>query len=142
MNKFFMSASAVALCLGSSNGFAQDSEKTTTTVSSPSGLTETTTTTTKTSDGYKRYVRTIAATKHYNTTVFMGPAGYVYTRYAIGDRAPSTLLGGGYTLVKYSTYGLESPPHGLTWIRAGDDALLVDGKTGEVVQTDYGLFSN
>ena len=141
MNNLLMSASAVALCLGSSTAFAQDSEKTTTTVSSPSGMTETTTTT-KTSDGYKRYVRTITATKHYNTSVFMGPPGYVYTRYTIGDRAPSTLLGGGYTLVKYSTYGLESPPHGLTWIRAGDDALLVDGKTGEVVQTDYGLFSN
>jgi Ni/Co efflux regulator RcnB len=140
MNKFLMSASAIALCLGSSTAFAQDSEKTTTTVSSPSGMTETTTT--RTSDGYKRYVRTITATKHYNTDVFMGPPGYVYTRYTIGDRAPSALLGGHYTLVKYSSYGLESPPEGLTWIRAGDDALLVDSKTGEVVQTDYSLFSN
>jgi Ni/Co efflux regulator RcnB len=140
MNKFVMSASAIALCLGSSTAFAQDSEKTTTTVSSPSGTTETTTT--RTSDGYKRYVRTITATKHYNTDVFMGPPGYVYTRYTIGDRAPSALLGGHYTLVKYSSYGLESPPEGLTWIRAGDDALLVDSKTGEVVQTDYSLFSN
>jgi Ni/Co efflux regulator RcnB len=140
MNKFSMAASGLALCLGSSTAFAQDSEKTTTTVSSQSGMTESTTT--KTSDGYKRYVRTITPTKHYNTSVFMGPPGYVYTRYTIGDRAPSTLLGGSYALVKYSTYGLESPPDGLTWIRAGDDALLVDGKTGEVVQTDYSLFSN
>jgi Ni/Co efflux regulator RcnB len=139
MNKFSMAASGLALCLGSSTAFAQDSEKTTTTVSSQSGMTESTTT--KTSDGYKRYVRTITPTKHYNTSVFMGPPGYVYTRYSIGDRAPSTLLGGGYTLMKYSKYGLESPPDGLTWIRAGDDALLVDSKTGEVVQTDYGLFS-
>ena len=141
MHKFLMSASAVALCLGSSTAFAQDNQKTTTTVSSPSGMTETTTTT-RTSDGYKQYVRTITPTKHYNTSVFMGPPGYVYTRYTIGERAPSTLLGGRYTLVKYSTYGLESPPDGLTWIRAGDDALLVDGKTGEVVQTDYSLFAN
>jgi Ni/Co efflux regulator RcnB len=140
MNKFLMSASAIALYLGSSTAFAQDSEKTTTTVSSPSGMTETTTT--KTSDGYKRYVRTITATKHYNTSVFMGPPGYTYTRYTVGERAPSMLLGGRYTLVKYSTYGLEAPPEGLTWIRAGNDALLVDAKTGEVVQTDYSLFSN
>jgi Ni/Co efflux regulator RcnB len=141
MTKFLMSASAIALCLGSVAAFAQDNEKaTTTTVSSPSGMTETTTT--KTSDGYKRYVRTITATKHYNTSVFMGPPGYSYTRYTIGDRAPSMLLGGRYTLVKYSTYGLEAPPNGLTWIRVGDDALLLDGKTGEVVQTDYSLFSN
>ena len=140
MNKFLMSASAIALCLGSSTAFAQDSEKTTTTVSSPSGVTETTTT--KTSDGYKQYVRTITATKHYNTSAFVGPPGYTYTRYTVGERAPSTLLGGRYTLVKYSTYGLEAPPEGLTWIRAGNDALLVDAKTGEVVQTDYSLFSN
>ncbi len=140
MNKFMMSASAIALCLGSSTVFAKDSEKTTTTVSSPAGTTETTTT--KTSDGYKQYVRTITATKHYNSDVFMGPPGYVYTRYTIGDRAPSALLAGHYRLVEYSSYGLESPPDGLTWIRAGDDALLVDSKTGEVVQTDYSLFSN
>lgn len=139
MNKLMMSAGAIALCLGSSAVFAQDTEKTTTTVSSPSGMTETTTT--KTSDGYKQYVRTITATKHYNMSVFMGPPGYVYTRYTIGDRAPSMLLGGRYTL-KHSTYGLEAPPDGLTWIRTGDDALLVDAKTGEVVQTDYSLFSN
>ena len=140
MNKFLMSASAIALCLGSSTAFAQDSEKTTTTVSSPSGTTETTTT--KTSDGYKQYVRTITATKHYNTSAFIGPPGYTYTRYTVGERAPSMLLGGRYTLVKYYTYGLEAPPEGLTWIRAGNDALLVDAKTGEVVQTDYSLFSN
>ena len=140
MNKFLTSASAIALCLGSSTAFAQDSEKTTTTVSSPSGMTETTTT--KTSDGYKQYVRTITATKHYNTSAFIAPPGYTYTRYTVGERAPSMLLGGRYTLVKYSTYGLEAPPEGLTWIRAGNDALLVDAKTGEVVQTDYSLFSN
>jgi Ni/Co efflux regulator RcnB len=140
MNKLMTSASAVALCLGSSAAFSQDNQKTTTTVSSPSGMTETTTT--KTSDGYKQYVRTITATKHYNASVFMGPPGYVYNRYTIGERAPSMLLGGHYTLVKYSTYGLQAPPDGLTWIRTGDDALLVDAKTGEVVQTDYSLFSN
>jgi len=140
MNKLMMSAAALAVCLGSSAAFAQDNEKTTTTMSSPEGTTQTTTT--KTSDGYKQYVRTETATKHYNAGAYVGPTGYVYSRYAVGMRAPGMFLGGHYTLTKYSTYGLESPPDGLTWIRVGDDALLIDGNTGEVVQADYGLFSS
>lgn len=141
MNKLMMSAAALAVCLGSSAAFAQDDSKTTTTtVSSPEGTSQTTVT--KTSDGYKQYTRTTTATKHFNAGVYVGPTGYVYSRYTVGQRAPAMFLGGHYTLSKFSSYGLESPPDGLTWIRVGDDALLIDGNTGEVVQADYGLFSS
>ncbi|HXL98635.1 MAG TPA: RcnB family protein [Rhizomicrobium sp.] len=140
MNKLMMSAAAVAVCLGSSAAFAQDTSKTTTTTSTPEGTTQTTVT--KTSDGYKQYTRTETATKHYNAGVYVGPSGYSYSRYTVGMRAPSMFLGGHYEIGHYSTYGLETPPMGLTWIRVGDDALLIDGNTGEVVQADYGLFAN
>ena len=48
----------------------------------------------------------------------------------------------GLVLTGYNNYALQAPPHGLTWIRVGSDALLVDRKTGEVVETDYGLFKS
>ncbi len=140
MNKLMMSAAALAVCLGASAAMAQDTDKSTTVTMSPSGRTETTVTTT--SDGYKQYVRTTTASKHYDAGVYVGPSGYVYSRYAVGMRAPAMFRGGHATLEHYSTYGLETPPDGLTWIRVGNDALLIDGATGEVVQADYGLFAS
>jgi Ni/Co efflux regulator RcnB len=142
MNKFLLPATALAVCLGSSIAFAQpDTEKTTTTMSSPEGATQTTTT--NTSNGYKQYRRTITTTKHYDAGAFVAPNGYTYTRYELGARMPAVLLSDdSLVLTGYSTYALKAPPSGLTWIRVGNDALLVDRTTGEVVETDYGLFTS
>jgi Ni/Co efflux regulator RcnB len=142
MKKYILPAAALAVCFGSSIAFAQsDADQTTTTVSSPSGNSQTTTM--KSSDGYAQYRRTITTTKHYDDGAFIGPAGYVYSRYELGARMPAELLGDdSLILTGYSTYELKAPPHGLTWIRVGDDAMLIDRKTGEVVETDYDLFKS
>jgi Ni/Co efflux regulator RcnB len=141
MNKLILPATALAVCLGSSVAFAQtDTEKSTTTETTPAGTTQTTTM--QSNDGYKQYRRTITTTKHYNAGVFMAPSGYTYTRYAIGQRVNGDLLGNDYVLNSYGDYSLQAPPTGLTWIRVGDDALLVDRNTGEVVESDYGLFKS
>jgi Ni/Co efflux regulator RcnB len=140
MNKLMMRATALAVCLGSSAALAQDSDKTTTTVSTPAGTTETTTTTTKSDDGYAQYRRTVTSTRHYDAGAFLGPSGYIYTRYSVGQRAPAILLGDRYALEHYAAYGLGVPPIGLTWIRVGNDALLIDESNGEIVQAEYGLF--
>jgi Ni/Co efflux regulator RcnB len=143
MKKLMMSAAAIAVCLGASAAFAQDqdNQKTTTVTMSPDGRSQTTVTTT--SDGYKQYTRTMTATKHYDAGVYVGPSGYVYSRYTVGQRAPEMFRGGHATLEHYSTYGLDTPPVGLglAWVRVGNDALLIDTTTGEIVQADYGLFS-
>ncbi len=143
MNKYMLPAAAIAVCLGSAIAFAQpDTDQTTTTVSSPSGDSQTTTTT-KSSDGYTQYRRTITATRHYDDGAFIGPAGYTYSRYELGARMPAELLSDdSLVLTGYSTYDLKAPPHGLTWVRVGDDAMLIDRKTGEVVETDYDLFKS
>jgi Ni/Co efflux regulator RcnB len=73
----------------------------------------------------------------------VAPSGYTYTRYSLGQRVNTELLGTTYVLSDYGNYALAAPPSSdLTWIRVGDDALLVDRNTGEVVQSDYGLFAN
>ena len=114
--------------------------KTTTTEATPDGTVQTTTM--QSNDGYKQYRRTITTTKHYDAGAFVAPSGYTYTRYELGQRVNGELLGKNYTLSSYGDYALQVPPSGLEWIRVGDDALLVDRNTGEVVQSDYGLFSN
>jgi Ni/Co efflux regulator RcnB len=144
MMKYMLPAAAIAVCLGSAIAFAQpETSQTSTTVSSPSGDSQTTTTTTKSSDGYAKYRRTITSTKHYDDGAFSGPSGYVYSRYELGAMVPAELRSDdNLVLDSYSTYDLKAPPHGLTWIRVGDDAMLVDRKTGEVVETDYDLFKS
>jgi Ni/Co efflux regulator RcnB len=144
MMKYMLPAAALAVCLGSAVAFAQpDADKTTTMVSSPSGDTQTTTTTAKSSDGFAQYRRTITSTKHFDDGKFVAPTGYTYSRYELGARMPAVLLDDdGLVLTGYSNYALQAPPHGLTWIRVGDDAMLVDRKTGEVVETDYDLFKS
>jgi Ni/Co efflux regulator RcnB len=37
-------------------------------------------------------------------------------------------------------FGLLIPPYGYVWVRYGDDALLVDTRTGMVLQVRYGVF--
>jgi Ni/Co efflux regulator RcnB len=144
MMKYMLPAAAVAVCLGSAIAFAQpDTDKTTTTMTSPSGDTQTTTSTKKSSDGYAQYRRTITTTKHYEDGAFIGPAGYIYSRYKLGATMPAELLSDdSLVLTGYTSYDLKAPPSGLTWIRVGDDAMLVDRKTGEVVETDYDLFKS
>jgi Ni/Co efflux regulator RcnB len=142
MMKYMLPAAAVAVCLGSAIAFAQTSQ-TTTTMSSPSGDSQTSTSMTKSSDGYAKYRRTITTTRHYDDGAFVAPTGYTYSRYGLGEMVPAELRSDdNLVLGSYATYDLKAPPHGLTWIRVGDDAMLVDRTTGEVVETDYDLFKS
>ena len=144
MNKYMLPAAALAVCLGKKIEYTTTTTATTTTtVTSPSGDTQTTTNVTNSSDGYAQYRRTITTTKHYNDGAFVAPNGYTYSRYELGAHVPAVLRDDDtLVLTGYSTYALQAPPAGLTWIRVGDDAMLVDRKTGEVVETDYNLFKN
>ena len=143
MYKFITAAAALAMCVGVTAAIAQpdQTQQTQTTVTTPSGTDQTTTTTTTGNDGYAQYRRTVTSKKHYDAAAFVAPSGYTYTRLAVGDHVPAPLLAGNVTLNDYQAYALDEPPHGLTWIRNGQDALLIDQNTGEVVQADYGLFN-
>jgi Ni/Co efflux regulator RcnB len=45
-----------------------------------------------------------------------------------------------YWIGDFIMFALMSPPDGYVWVRVGDDALLVDADTGEVVQVVYDVF--
>lgn len=141
MSKLMMSAAAFALCLGAPAAFAQQSQTTHETVSTPSGTTDTTTHTETSSDGYATYRKTVTSTKHYDAGAFMAPSGYTYQKFAVGDHVSPLLLHGNVALTDFQTYQLVPPPEGAMWVRDGNDALLVDTNTGEVIQAQYGLFS-
>lgn len=142
MTKFIIPAAAIAIAFGALPASAQTYETQSTTVqTSPDDGSQTTTTTTERSNAYGTYRKTVTATHRYDAGPFDAPAGYTYTRYAVGEHVPPVLLDNGDLMLSdYSDYQLDSPPQGLEWIRVGDDALLVDRSNGEVIQTDYDLF--
>jgi Ni/Co efflux regulator RcnB len=57
-----------------------------------------------------------------------------------GERLPVTFYVRDYWIADFALYGLIEPWPGYEWIRVGDDAVLVDIETGEVIRVEYGLF--
>ena len=71
---------------------------------------------------------------------WIAPRGFYYRRFAIGERVPAVLLISTYFLTDFALYGLEEPDDGYVWVRDGDDAVLVDEETGEVIEVEYDVF--
>jgi len=69
------------------------------------------------------------------------PNGWYAHRWVYGERLPGGWYGNDYWIPNYAMFGLIDPPDdGYQWVRNGDDALLVDTDTGEVLQVEYGVF--
>jgi Ni/Co efflux regulator RcnB len=77
---------------------------------------------------------------HYRGGRYHQPAGWRYQRWAIGAVLPSLYWSNSYWIGDYNDYGLDNPPPGTVWVRYGDDALLIDRDSGEVIQVIYGIF--
>jgi Ni/Co efflux regulator RcnB len=77
---------------------------------------------------------------HYRGGDYRGPNGYSYRRWTYGEDLPSIYFVQDYWITDYSDYGLQDPPYGCTWVRYGDDALLIDEDTGEILEVVYGQF--
>ena len=60
-------------------------------------------------------------------------------RWSFGDYLPGGWYGQSYYLDAYE-YGLPYPPAGCEWVRVGDDAILVDVWSGQVLSVMYDLF--
>jgi Ni/Co efflux regulator RcnB len=59
--------------------------------------------------------------------------------WSFGDYLPGGWYGSSYYLNAWQ-YGLPYPPIGCEWVRVGNDALLVDVWSGQVLSVYYGLF--
>jgi len=83
----------------------------------------------------------IQAPRHFHVTVaYRQPAGFYVHRWTFGERLPIAFYARDYWIADFALYGLMAPWAGYEWVRVGDDALLVDVETGEVVRVEYGLF--
>ena len=57
-----------------------------------------------------------------------------------GDALPEAYVGKRYAIPNYWDYDLRAPPRGHRWVRYGDDALLVNRKTGLILSIERNVF--
>ena len=90
---------------------------------------------------WSRYHRTFTAPRRFHApSPYRRPPGWYYQRWTYGQILPSIFWGSSYWLNDWDDFGLMDPPPGTVWVRYGDDALLIDRYTGEVIQVEYGVF--
>jgi len=82
----------------------------------------------------------VQAPRHYHNGNYREPQGYQYRHWSHGGRLPHAYYSRNYWILDFLTFGLFDPPDGLVWVRVGDDALLVDEISGDIVQVDYDVF--
>lgn len=87
------------------------------------------------------YQHNYQADRSYHVGPYHRPAGYRAHNWAYGERLPRAYWAPQYILADYWLFSLEVPPAGYEWVRVGDDALLVDTRTGMVLQVEYGVFA-
>ncbi len=86
--------------------------------------------------------RNVAAQHHYRYRggAYRAPSGYSYRRWAYGQMLPSIYWARNYWITDYSDYGLAYPPPGCVWVRYGNDAVLIDEDSGEILEVVYDQF--
>ena len=69
------------------------------------------------------------------------PAGWAPHHWAYGQILPRGYWAAPYLIADYWLFALEVPPAGYEWVRDGNDALLIDTNSGEILQVEYGVFA-
>ena len=99
-----------------------------------------TTVTTNRSANFASLQRNVQASHQFHAGVYRQPYGYESRHWGYGERLPRAYYGRDYWITDYAMYSLFAPDDGLVWVRVGDDVMLVNEYTGEIVQVDYGEF--
>ncbi len=84
--------------------------------------------------------RVLNAEHRFHVGGYHRPHGWYAHRWTYGEFLPSFFFTRNYWIDDWDNYGLYDPPPGTVWVRDGDDALLIDEYSGEVIQVVYGIF--
>jgi Ni/Co efflux regulator RcnB len=71
---------------------------------------------------------------------FRYPPGFAYRRWIVGQSLPQLLFGSAYYFTDHALLGLDSPPYGYQWVRFGPDVMLVNIRTGEILDVIHNAF--
>ncbi|HEV2561638.1 MAG TPA: RcnB family protein [Rhizomicrobium sp.] len=86
------------------------------------------------------YRRNFEASHRFHWGGYVRPRGWYVHRWTYGERLPRAFWVRDYWINDWWSFDLRTPPYGYEWVRYGDDALLVNIYTGEVLQVEYDLF--
>ena len=89
---------------------------------------------------YRNYHQNFRASQRFRAPAYRRPPGYFARRWSWGQTLPLAFWTRDYWLTDFYVYDLPPPPYGAIWVRVGDDALLIDQYTGEIIEVDYGIF--
>jgi Ni/Co efflux regulator RcnB len=80
------------------------------------------------------------AERRYRWHRYNPPRHWKYRRWGFGMILPSPFWVRQYWITNYWQFGLPNPPYGYVWVRYGNDALLINVRSGQILQVVYGLF--
>lgn len=89
---------------------------------------------------FRSYNRNFTAPQRFRAPAYRPPRGFYVRRWRFGERLPSIFWAQSYWLTNFLAFGLMPPPPGTIWVRYGNDALLIDRFTGEIIQVRYDVF--
>jgi Ni/Co efflux regulator RcnB len=89
---------------------------------------------------FRDYHRDFRASRRFRGPDYRRPAGWYDHRWTFGEFLPSAFWARNYWLSDFGAYDLPPPPYGATWVRVGNDVLLVDQDSGEVITVEYNVF--
>lgn len=84
--------------------------------------------------------RNFRAQQRHRWQPYHRPEGWYFRRWVFGMVLPTFFWTRQYWIENYWEFGLPDPPYGYVWVRYGDDALLVNVRSGYILQTVYDLF--
>lgn len=84
--------------------------------------------------------RNIQAPRQFHHGSYQAPQGYNYRHWSYGETLPRGYYARNYWISDFLMFGLFAPPSDLIWVRVGNDALLIDRDSGDIVQVRYGVF--
>jgi Ni/Co efflux regulator RcnB len=87
------------------------------------------------------YQHNFRAARSYHIGPYRRPSGWTAHRWGYGEILPRAYWGAQDLIGDYWLFGLEIPPVGYEWVRDGNDALLIDTNSGEILQVEYGVFA-
>ncbi|HEX8232755.1 MAG TPA: RcnB family protein [Caulobacteraceae bacterium] len=86
------------------------------------------------------YRRAFFSPRRYRAGVYYRPYGWSYRRWGVGAYFPRSYWTPNYFINSWFSFGLIAPPWGYEWVRYGPDAVLVDVRTGMILQVRYNVF--
>jgi Ni/Co efflux regulator RcnB len=87
-----------------------------------------------------RYPHAYRSSHRFHGRPYYAPPGFYAHSWAYGEILPQAWFAPDYVIEDWWDFGLPEPPYGYDWVRVGNDALLVDGYSGQIMQVVRDLF--